>query len=185
MIKIRFAQTLALAALLGCQAKTEPAGYLNQQEQAHLVRRLAPYIAPPPEGVTGAQRLTPAFKDYFDAQAKTLSLKGLVVDNDTARFLLYRPAPSNENKLIAVAGKAYPAKGTDDFGSYEEAFWTWKMKPEELDKKASKLFDKYLEGEDLEPYMNSSGVDYWIEFPSEDTRFNVSTRTWSSGYAVF
>jgi hypothetical protein len=79
---------------------------------------------------------------------------------------------------VAVAGRL-KFDDNDSLIHYEEIYRTWKMLPDELEKKNDLLFSMLLKGEDLSPYYNhNSGDEEWIEFPDKNIHFDTNLRKW-------
>jgi hypothetical protein len=93
-------------------------------------------------------------------------------------FCLFRIAPSLVVKKVALAGRLkLSSNGSIEY--YEEIYRTWKMLPDELEKKNDLLFSMLLKGEDLSPYYNhNSGDEEWIEFPDKNIHFDTNLRKW-------
>ena len=64
--------------------------------------------------------------------------------------------------------------------NYEESFWTFKMKPGELEKKFSTLFRDYIEGKDLSKYQSQNIKEEWIEFPDQNYFYDRKEQKWKA-----
>lgn len=164
---------------VSCEPSTDPEQHLTEKEQAVLLERMAPYVAPAPQGVEGRAQLDARHSTYYRACMSQLELTALVADDgDTAEFLLIRKSAKLGEKPLAIVGKLYPLHGEGDFAYYHEAFRTWAMEAPVLHKHAERLFDLYRQGESLAPYENEAGRGEWIELPNEYTHFSDEGRAW-------
>jgi len=128
-------------------------------------------------------RFDTVFDGYYKALAQEHDWMSMYYDTITGDiyFLMNRIAPSLKFKKVAIGGKLrYNDNGELDY--YEENFRTWKMLAPELEKKSIMLFTRYINGEELSPYLtkNSKGEEY-IEFPDDIVQYDVSQRKWVTG----
>jgi hypothetical protein len=162
--------------------ETRPEKHLNATEQNEFLYKIARYHGKLPPKSNHVTKFNPE----FDADYRQIASKYELIayypkpQSDTIFFMTYRMAPSMIVKKVATAGKL--VWGEDDKPLYyEEIFRTWKMVPDELDIKAGMLWSKLLSNEDLGPYLpQNSGEDEYIEFPDQNTKFDVSLKRWIS-----
>jgi hypothetical protein len=130
--------------------------------------------------VKGEARFDKKFNEFYQKAAKEFEWKYFYVDpkSHVRYFLVTRPAPSLYKKRIAVGGKYRFIN--NKLSDYEELFWTFKMKEDELNEKAYTLFAAMVEGKSLEKYQpeNTPENEEWIEFPDASTYFDKDSLVW-------
>ena len=95
-------------------------------------------------------------------------------------FLISRLEPSlKRDKYAGICGRfKRDTKGGIDSVSYEELFWTWKIRMPELKTKAKELFVKVIENGNVDNYLTGKKEGFWVEFPDEKTYYDKSSQTW-------
>lgn len=168
--------------LSGCTSKQqyEASSSLPETEKQAVLPILVRYIAKAPKQVNGKARFDPKFNSFYENAAKEFEWKYFYIDseNQTRYFLVTRPAPSLYKKRIAVGGKYKFVE--NQLSDYEEVFWTFKMKEDQLDNKALQLFEEMVKGNSLEKYypQNTHENEEWIEFPDATTYFDKDSLIW-------
>jgi hypothetical protein len=184
-MKIASTLILSLALLVGCQpaAKNfEPSQHLSMEQLDSVKRNILPYLAKLPKRATHDTKFNPSYGTYYDGLMEQFQWRAIWPGGDGSYyFLIDRPAPSLYQKRIAIAGKLSFSPDSYEITTYEEAFWTFKMKEEELAKKATMLFDLYVDGQSLEAYLPMKSEEEYIEFPDALNRFDVESRRWRFG----
>jgi hypothetical protein len=101
---------------------------------------------------------------------------------DYAYFMVSRLEPSiKKDKYAAVCGRfRKDGRGSVDLTSYEELFWTWKMKKDSLQPKADHLFSTVVETGSIEAYMPEKSEGFWIEFPSRHVYYDKQAKSWKT-----
>lgn len=168
---------IALIYVAGC--KQSNSVNLNAKESKDLLRKLIPYSAKLPKGYNYLNRFDPKLDRFYNDELNNYKIeKYYSSDKDSFNyFLISRPAPSLYGKRIGIAGKfKQDAKG--NVVNYEEAFWTYKMKEEEFDKKVPVLFKSYVEGKDLSQYKLTE--EEWIEFPDKNCFYDKKEQQWKT-----
>jgi hypothetical protein len=102
--------------------------------------------------------------------------------NGYSYFMVSRLQPSmNRDKYLAICGRfRRDGHGNIDTSSYEELFWTWKMKMDSLRTKSDILFSKMVETGDIDQYTPEKSKGFWIEFPSKYVYYDKTAKTWKS-----
>lgn len=97
-------------------------------------------------------------------------------------FMVSRLEPSiNRDKYASICGRfKRTASGTIDSASYEELFWTWKMKMPELKEKSFILFKQIVEKGEVKQYLPEVSKGEWIMFPDKNVWYDKATQTWQS-----
>ncbi len=158
--------------------KTE--SYLSVEQQNKLKFDVVRYIEKLPKYATEQNK----FDTIFDREYRKLADKLEVMyayknpENDTLFFAIAKVAPSLKVKKTVTAGKlVYDNAGKLSY--YEERFRTWKMDVLTLKTESDKLFQKYIQNQDLTPYYtkNSQGK-FLIEFPDDNNTFDTQKRKW-------
>ncbi len=117
--------------------------------------------------------------EYYLKKAMNSDLMYLYIDADsTYYFAIAKIAPSLKLKKVATIGKL-KKDASGNITYYEEAIRTWKMEKNELAKKTSLLFEKYIHNEDLASYYTkNSGNEFYIEFPDDNNKYDIVKRQW-------
>lgn len=99
-------------------------------------------------------------------------------------FMISRLEPSIKgDKYASICGRfKRDSKGSIDSASYEELFWTWKMKMPELKEKSLILFSTIVETGDIKAYLPEV-KENWIMFPDKNVSYDKATQTWKSKVA--
>ena len=144
---------------------------------------IIPHFAKEHDTIPKAYKFSPKFKFYYDLQKQERNYQWLYyteAENGYSYFLIKRDEPSmKRDKFIAICGRFKRLdNGRIDSASYEEIFWTWKMKEEELKEKAFVLFDKAVAGKSLDDYTPEKSKDEWIEFPGNGVFYDKATQSW-------
>jgi hypothetical protein len=137
------------------------------------------YAAPLPKKATYETRFKEDFNEYYQDQKSKHSFDYYYFDQNTKRyyFSISRVAPSLYEKKVAVSGY-YILSDSGELSDYEEVYRTWKMSPDELLKKNSKLFLTLVKGGDLSPYYIENNDEEWIEFPDAKVAYDKVNRKW-------
>jgi hypothetical protein len=170
-----------IASLMGCSKtedyKTET--YLSANEQTKTLRKILPYFAKLPKGYTYERRFESVLDTFYSVEIKKYEFQHYFINPKDSfhYFMVNRPAPSLYQKKISIAGK-FKVDKNGTVTDYEEAFWTFKMKKEELSKKGEILFATMVKGENLNEYMPGKKLDEWIEFPDDKCSYNKNEQRW-------
>lgn len=154
--------------------------HLSPQQQDEMMWKIIRYVGRAPDGLTFEERFYAPYDSFYIEQARQHKFDAYFKKGATHYFLVSRRAPSLVDKRVAIGGK-FTLDEKSKISEYEEVFRTWKMIPDTLAKREMILFDKFVRGETLDPYLtkNSSGVEY-IEFPDERTYFDKDSRQWKA-----
>lgn len=186
MLMIRNAIILAAliaAALYACQIG--PDRQYGQKPDAEtekkMLNRIIRYCGYVPKKANHLTKFNAVYDTFYMDQAGKHKIDLMYQDEkkgDTY-LLVSRIAPSLKVKRVAIGIKL--RMENDSIAHYEEVFRTWKMPEEELNVKATMLFNKMVAGKDLSPYYpQNSGKEDYIEFPDPNTRFDTNKRRWVS-----
>lgn len=98
-------------------------------------------------------------------------------------FVITRLEPSlKKDKYSALcASFRRHSDGSPDTSSYQEVFWTWKLKKEELYPKVRLLFKETLAGESLRKYYPQYSNEEYIMFPDERVAYDTINKSWRGG----
>jgi hypothetical protein len=146
---------------------------------------IIPHFAKKHDTIPAALKFSPKFKWYYDLQIQERNYQWMnytEAKDGYSYFLIKRDEPSiKRDKFIAICGRFKRSQdGRIDSASYEEIFWTWKMKVEQLNEKAQLLFDKAVDGKSLADYTPEKSKDEWIEFPGNGAYYNKASQTWET-----
>jgi hypothetical protein len=178
---LRFLTISLLVLLFSCSSRDayDPAAYFTEKSREQFLLRILPYFAKLPKGYTPDRRFEPSLVSFYRNEVRSCELQWYFQGPDSLRwFMVTRPAPSLFGKRMAIAGRLKQnARG--EITSYEEAFWTFKMSPEELGRKGRILFDAYVKGKSLEAWLPGKQAEEWIEFPDGNYFYSKDTHTWT------
>jgi hypothetical protein len=149
-----------------------------------LMDTILPFVASLHDSIPSSQRFLEKNKAYMQVHKKERRYEWMnyTEKDGYSYFMISRLQPSiKKDKYIAICGKFKRDKGGHfDSASYEELFWTWKMKKDSLLIKSPTLFKTVVEGGDLSPYMPEKSAGFWIEFPSATVSYDKSTKSWEA-----
>lgn len=184
---IKYSVELLLSVILfSCNADSDkpsindnPSNYFTNQKSDELLMKLIPYSAKLPKGFDYTQRFDSALDSFYVQEIKKYKLERYFFSEKDSYhyFLISREAPSLYKKRIAIVGK-YKKDNDNKIVNYEEAFWTFKMKQDELDEKGKLLFHEYISGSDLSKYLPGKSNEEWIEFPDNYSHYDKNEQRW-------
>jgi hypothetical protein len=95
-------------------------------------------------------------------------------------FLISRNEPSiRKDKYSAICGRfKRQNNGSIDSASYEELFWTWKMKKDDLTKKSELLFKTVIDVGNVAAYTPGNSDGEWVEFPGNGVVYDKERQKW-------
>lgn len=166
--------------LLSCsEKKIYPDRYLSKSQQDEFKYMIVRYVAKIPDTLKGKNLWDSAYDDLFYQLKDNINLQFYYKDEKGYEFFsVTRIAPSMEYKLVATVGRLKRDKN-NNIESYKEIYRTWKMPPDELNKKNKMLFLKAINGEDLSPYYTkNSHPEFYIEFPDDHNFYDTIQRKW-------
>jgi hypothetical protein len=149
-----------------------------------LMDTILPFVASLHDSIPANQRFLDKNKTYMQVHKEERQYEWMnyAEKNDYSYFMISRLQPSiKKNKYIAICGRFKRDKGGHfDSASYEEIFWTWKMKKDSLQSKSVTLFNTVVDGKDISPYMPEKSEGLWIEFPSATVSYDKSSNSWKA-----
>lgn len=165
------------------KSKTDLSDYKINYEG--LLDTIIPHFAKDHDTIPKALKFSPKYKFYYDLQKQERNYQWMhyaEADNGFSYFLLKRDESSiKRDKFIAICGRFKRLEnGRIDSSSYEEIFWTWKMKEDELKEKALVLFEKAIANRSLDDYTPEKSKDEWIEFPGNGVFYDKASQTWKT-----
>lgn len=177
--------TCTLSHILSCIKKNpevDPSAYLNSKEDSLFKYSIIRYAGKLPPKSTHSIKFDPYYDPYYIELANNHKLDFYYPSNDgKVYFQLSRIAPSLYEKYVGIGG--FLQKNADgEIIYYEEKYRTWKMPYEELISVSKEIFYDMISGKSLEKYYTANTPDnvYIIEFPDENTFFDISSRTWKT-----
>jgi hypothetical protein len=176
----------ALSAIVFLTASCENEKYpysaaatFDSLQQLELKYEIIRFIEHTPKKATYETKFDSTFDDYYLDKAINLEFDLYYFDslNNRNYFSMSRIAPSLYVKKVATGGY-WVRDEQDSIAEYVEVYRTWKMLPEELEKKGSLLFQKMISGEDISKYYPQNSKDEWIEFPVDKVHYVPEKRKW-------
>ncbi len=149
-----------------------------------LLDTILPFFAGLQGDFPKSERFRPEHKPYMQSHKTERQYEWMhyAEKNGYSYFMVSRLEPSmNRDKFLAICGRFRRNEtGRVDSASYEELFWTWKMKKDSLQEKSLVLFNAAVEQRDLSPYMPENSDGYWMEFPSKLVFYDKATQSWKT-----
>lgn len=182
MKKISLLAVIVPALLLfHCRHRDEydPNLYFSKSFQDSIVKQSVRYSARLPPHATHETKFSQEFDWYYKAVAAQYDVRRCApAPNDSGYyFLMTRKARSIWPAREAIGGKL-TVDTNMRLVSYEEIFRTWKMAEDSLNARAFELFDRMVQGKDLESYRPKYKGDRYIEFPDDRYYFDRSKTMW-------
>lgn len=172
--------TLIFQGILGCQTKpqkTHPDDYFSAGQQQAILAQLVRKTAKKPESTVS----TAEVEAYYQAQTATYLWHFAHEKNGRVYYFVSRPAPSLYGKRTGLGG-VFELKDGVNIAGFKEVFHTFKMKPEDLFRKGSLLFEKMVNQESLEEFEpGNQREEEWIEFPDHLNHYDSSAQSWIFG----
>ena len=148
-----------------------------------LMDTILPYLAKGHDTIPKSSRFEAQFKHYYDQQKVERNYQWMhyfEAKDSYSYFAIQRDEPSmKRDKFLAICGRFKRNNlGSVDTSTYEELFWTWKMKAEDLKPKVLELFSKVVKGESLDAYTPEKSKGEWIEFPGNGVSYHQKSKSW-------
>jgi hypothetical protein len=182
-MKYNFLYILLMALMVSCQsnhAKIELEDY--QEKYDDLLFEIVPFVAKLHDSIPMNERFLSKNKNFMKSHIieREYQWKNFYKDSVYSYFQITRLEPSNHrDKYSAICGKFKQKEdGSLDSASFEEIYWTWKMKKDQLDEKSKVLFLRAIKNQSLKAYCDPQTKDDWIEFPNDKVTYDKSTQTW-------
>jgi hypothetical protein len=157
------------------KVKTSPDDYFSAGQKESLLKEIVRKTAKKPEGnISVAER-----EAYYQSKFRQYQWHFAHQSTKGFFFLVSRQAPSLHGKRVAIGGLFQSPDQMHILG-FKEVFHTFKMKPNDLLRKSSVLFEKMVNDDDLSPYFpqNQKDEEEWIEFPDARSRYDSASQTW-------
>ncbi|MFN3402899.1 MAG: hypothetical protein ACK40G_02315 [Cytophagaceae bacterium] len=171
---------LLISSSISCNSEKQySAESISSNIKDTVLAQIIPYLAKLPKGANYTNRFEDRFQPYFKGEIKEYQFISYHVSpkNNYHYFMVKRPAPSMHKKYVAIAGR-FIMKENLQVEKYEEIFWTFKMKEEELTRKSSQLFELMVQAKDLSRYYPRNSDEDWIEFPDDKVWYDKSKKRW-------
>lgn len=146
---------------------------------------LLPFFTKLHDSIPDAKRFDTTYRYAIELHKKEREVKTLYYGKGTDGqyyFMITRLEPSiKRDKYLAICGRfKRNASGNIDTSSYEELFWTWKMRKAQLYPRAARLFLDAAAGLDLKKYYPQYSKDEYIMFPDERVSYNQKAKQWNT-----
>lgn len=177
--------SLFIAALMmGCQSKSQYAISEYSINYDGLLDTILPHFSKLHDSIPESQRFLPKNKHYMlvhKVERQYQWLHYVQAKNGYCYFMVSRLEPSIKNdKYASICGRfKRNAMGAIDSASYEELFWTWKMKLPELKEKSLVLFSTMVETGNVNAYLPEV-KENWVMFPDKNVTYDKTSQTWKS-----
>jgi hypothetical protein len=172
-----------LLFVISCQKDiaSKPTDYLSKEEFSSFKSSIVRYYEGLPKNASHQTKWDTLHNDYYFKKTEATDLLHYYKNEDGfVYFAVAKIAPSIKLKKVSTIGKLKFEK--DSIIYYEEICRTWKMELPELKEKTKILFDKIVNNKDVSQYYtkNLPENEYWIEFPDDQTVYNVELREWQT-----
>ncbi|MCC5920002.1 MAG: hypothetical protein LAT68_06255 [Cyclobacteriaceae bacterium] len=178
-MRVSFFFLLALC-LFACDSRNfEVSEKLSKEEAKFYKSAIIRYVAPMPKKATTEDKFVATYNEWYENQMDKHRLELYYFDELSNRhyFSITRNAPSLYKKRVATSGY-FTLNEKDEIIDYEEVYRTWRLVPEELQKKNKILFGKLIKGEDLSPFYTKNNEEEYIEFPDDFVAYDKENRKW-------
>ncbi|MDP2174610.1 MAG: hypothetical protein Q8K70_01730 [Bacteroidota bacterium] len=182
-MKYNLIYILLISVLVSCQSKQAKIELEDYQERFDdLLFEIVPFVAKLHDSIPMSERFMPKNKNFMKTHIleREYQWQNFYRDSNYSYFQITRLEPSNNrDKYSAICGKFKQNKdGSMDSASFEEIYWTWKMKKDQLDEKSKILFLKAIKNQSLKAYCDPQTKDDWIEFPNDKVYYDKATKKW-------
>lgn len=159
---------------------SNPSDYLSEAETLAFKSKIVRYFEGLPKSANHQTKWDTTHQAYYTKKAEVADLMHYYQSEDGyIYFAVAKIAPSLKLKKVATIGKLKVEK--DSIVYYEEIARTWKMELPELEEKTKIIFDKIVHGKDVSQYYTkNSDPEFWIEFPDDQTVYEVELREWQT-----
>jgi hypothetical protein len=166
---------------ISCSQSIQPSDYLSEQEEYELKYKIIRYAERLPKHTTHETKFDSKHDSFYMAKANSAKLiYYFESENGERYFALAKIAPSLKLKRVSTIGKFLLDKD-GDIEYYEEICRTWKMEEDELFPITKKVFNDVIKGKDISKYYTkNSQPELIIEFPDDNTFFDVEKRLWKT-----
>lgn len=148
-----------------------------------LLDTILPHFSKLHDSIPENQRFLPKNRHYMTVHKKEREYEWRYytqAPDGYSYFMISRLEPSiKRDKYASICGRfKRKADGSLDSASYEELFWTWKMKMPELKEKSAILFKQIVEKGEVNRYLPEVSKGEWIMFPDKNVRYDKATQSW-------
>ena len=158
--------------------KKRPDEFFSEGQQTALLTQLVLKTAPKPAGQMKKEEM----EAYYKAEAQSYFWHFLHEKDGQYYFFISRPAPSLYGKRAGIGG-FYTTDDRMTIRKYREVFQTFKMKPDEMEKKGGQLFEMMVNNISLKEYQpggKKALKEEWIEFPDAMNYFDTISQSWKT-----
>ncbi len=144
---------------------------------------ILPFFAKLHDSIPFEKRFSNDYKEYMDTHKKEREYTWLYYTEHTdsfTYFMVYRNEASvKHDKYASICGRFKRThSGSIDTSSFEELFWTWKMRKPQLLERSAILFKYQMDKGNIEKYKPGKSDGDWVEFPGLGVEYNKSLHTW-------
>ena len=119
---------------------------------------------------------------YYKSEARSYFWHFLHEKDGRYYFFVSRPAPSLYGKRAGIGG-FFTSDDRMSIRNYREVFQTFKLKPEEMERKGGILFEMMVKNMDLKDYQPGGKKalnEEWIEFPDALNYYDTLSSAWKT-----
>ncbi len=168
--------------LMSCSktSKYEVENYFstNNPVDSFMIKKLMPYVMELPPADYDTNRFDRRFEAHFIRNLPLLPLKRYFIDKDSTHYyLVWKQAASIEGKQSIAIGGRFKLDKAGRISEFLETFNSYKMFPEELEKRGDDLFIEMVERGSIDKYIGNP--DY-VEFPDKEGKvyYDIKSSKW-------
>lgn len=174
---------LVLIALASCARHDDYSAERLNKNLDGMMDTLLPFFARLHDSIPAGQRFSHEYKAYMNQHKKENDYRFLYYKEHGDSFVYVmisrKEASIKKDKLSALCARyRRDASGRIDTSGFEELFWTWKMKQEQLMEKSEILFSEILEKGNVDKYLPENSEGEWVEFPGNGVYYDRRAHTW-------
>ncbi len=174
---------LVLIVMTSCGANADYSATRLNKNLDGMMDTLLPFFARLHDSIPTEQRFSSEYKAYMDQHKKENDYRFLYYAEHSDSFvyvMISRKEASIKNDKLSALCARYrrDASGRIDTSGFEELFWTWKMKREQLIEKSEVLFSEILKNGNVDKYLPENSEGEWVEFPGNGVYYDRVSHIW-------
>lgn len=179
--------SLVILTVVSCQNNSQKIGLSEYSVNFNgVLDTILPHFAKLHDSIPESAKFSKRYSDFMQVHKSERQYEWLNYSEQKdgySYFLISRNEPSiRKDKFSAICGRFKRQNdGSIDSASYEELFWTWKMKKDELAKKADHLFKTVISDGNVDEYTPEHSEGEWVEFPGNGVVYNKEHQKWIAG----
>ncbi|MEZ4805755.1 MAG: hypothetical protein R2852_09800 [Bacteroidia bacterium] len=176
--------SIVILTVVSCQNKSQEIGLSKYSVNFNgVLDTILPHFAKLHDSIPESAKFAARYSEYMQVHKEERQYEWMNYSEQNdgySYFLISRSEPSiRKDKFSAICGRfKRQDNGKIDSASYEELFWTWKMKKEELSKKANHLFKTVISQGNVNEFTPEHSDGEWVEFPGNGVVYDKAQQKW-------